>query len=103
MIGMVLHQQPRYEGRSYQLTRAAEESMLRAGFSVVPTEDYFRRYNNRNLAVSNWEGHPNEEANQIFAAMLENQLRNRPELEPYRMTTSNNGATPGKGSTNAGK
>jgi lysophospholipase L1-like esterase len=89
MIGMVLHQQPRYEGRGYQLTRAAEESMLHAGVNVVPTEDYFRRYNSRNLEVSEWEGHPNEVANQIFASMLENQLRNRPELEPYRVSTPN--------------
>ena len=84
IIGMVLHQRPRYQGRSYQLTRIAEEAMLSAGFRVVPTEDYFRRYNNRNLAVSQWEGHPNEEANQIFAALLEVQLRQRPELEHYR-------------------
>ena len=103
MIGMVLHQQPRYEGRGYQLTRAAEESMLHAGVNVVPTEDYFRRYNSRNLEVSEWEGHPNEVANQIFASMLENQLRNRPELEPYRVTTRNNSATPPKSSPNAGK
>ena len=84
IIGMVLHQQPQYQDRGYQLTRIAEEAMLSAGFMVVPTEDYFRRYNNRNLAVSQWEGHPNEEANQIFAAMLEVQLLQRPEIEPYR-------------------
>ncbi len=29
-------------------------------------------------------GHPNEEANQIFATMLEVQLKQHPELEPYR-------------------
>jgi len=84
IVGMVLHQQPQYRDRGYQLTRIAEEAMLRAGFTVVPTEDYFRRYNNRNLAVSQWEGHPSEEANQIFASMLEVQLRQRPELGPYR-------------------
>lgn len=85
IIGMVLHQQPRYEGRGYRLTRIAEEAMLKAGFTVVPIEDYFRRYNNRNFAVSQWEGHPNEEANQIFAAMLEVQLRQQPELRFYRV------------------
>jgi len=84
IVGMVLHQRPQYQDRGYQLTRIAEEAMLRAGFTVVPTEDYFRRYNNRNLAVSQWEGHPNEEANQIFATMLEVQLKQHPELEPYR-------------------
>jgi len=84
IIGMVLHQQPQYEGRDYRLTRIAEEAMLRAGFAVVPTEDFFRRYNNRNLAISQWEGHPNEEANQIFSTMLETRLRQLPELESYR-------------------
>ena len=84
IIGMVLHQRPRYDGPGYQLTRIAEEAMLRAGFTVVPTEDYFRRFNNLDLAVSQWEGHPNEEANQIFAAMLKAHLKQVPELEPYR-------------------
>lgn len=94
IIGMVLHQRPRYEGRSYRLTRIAEEAMLNAGFTVVPTGDYFRRYNNRNFVVSQWEGHPNEEANQIFAAMLEVRLRRQPELKSYRTTRVAGDATP---------
>ena len=103
MIGMVLDQSPRYQGRGYRLARVVEESMRQAGFRVVAAEDYYRRYNKRNLQVSPWEGHPNEEAHQIFAAMLYNQVRNLPELAPYRMTTPNSGATLGNGSTNAGK
>ena len=77
--------------------------MRRAGIRVVATEDYYRRYDSRTMKVSDWEGHPNEVANQIFASMLENQLRNRPELEPYRVTTRNTGATPSKSSPNAVK
>ena len=84
IIGMVLYQHPRYEGRSYQLTRIAESAMLQTGFTLVPTEGYFRRYNNQNFAVSYWEWHPNEEANQIFAVMLEAELIKRPELKTYR-------------------
>ena len=94
IIGMVLHQQPQYEGRDYRLTRIAEKAMLRAGFTVVPTEDYFRRYNNRNLVVSQWEGHPNEEANEIFSTMLETRLRQLPELETYRTTRVESNAAP---------
>ncbi len=96
IIGMVLHQQPKYEGRDYRLTRIAEEAMLRAGFTVIPTEDYFRRYNNYNFAVSRWEGHPNEEANQIFSTMLEARLRQYPELESYRAVRASVDAAPKK-------
>jgi lysophospholipase L1-like esterase len=94
IIGMVLHQQPRYQGRGHRLTRIAEDAMRRAGFTLVPTEDYFRRYNNRNLAVGRWEGHPNETANQIFAAMLEVQLRPQLELGPYRTAPVEGDAAP---------
>ena len=94
IIGMVLHQQPQYEGRDYQLTRIAEEAMLRAGFTVVSIEDYYRRYNNRNFTVSQWEGHPNEEANQIFSTMLETRLRQYPELESYRAVRVEGGTAP---------
>jgi lysophospholipase L1-like esterase len=103
MIGMVLDQYPRYQGRGYRLARVVEESMRHAGFRVVATDDYYRRYNERNLRVSPWEGHPDEEAHQIFAAMLYSQVRNLPELAPYRRTTRKSGPALRSGSTNAGK
>lgn len=80
IIGMVLDQSPRDKGRGHTLARMAEQSMREAGFTVIPTDDYYRTYDGRSLAISRWEGHPNEEANAIFATMIANALIARGDL-----------------------
>jgi hypothetical protein len=36
------------------------------------------------MNVSNWEGHPNEVANYIWATMIMNRLRQRQDLVAYK-------------------
>jgi hypothetical protein len=70
VIAMVLDQFPITGGRGQQITRIAEEAARRAGMDVVGTDDYYRIYHGQMLAVSAWEGHPNEWAHEIFARMF---------------------------------
>jgi hypothetical protein len=83
MIGLVLDQYPSYSGRGYRITQTAERALKDAGAEVIPTENYYRRYNNQSMNVSNWEGHPNEVANYIWATMIMDRLRQRPDLARY--------------------
>ena len=84
MMALVLDQYPSYGGRGYHITQVAEEALKDAGGEVVPTQDYYRRYDNHQMNVSNWEGHPNEVANYIWAAMIMDRLRQRPDLADYK-------------------
>jgi GDSL-like Lipase/Acylhydrolase family len=77
IVGMVLDQSPAYGDRGHMIARVAERAMADAGFDVVSTEDYYRRYNRDWLGVTRWEGHPNEVANYIWAQMLLGRLRPR--------------------------
>jgi len=70
IVAMVLDQYPDWNGRGRRLTRMAEAAARRAGMDVIATEPYYRKYNGHQFAVSPWEGHPNEWANEIFALML---------------------------------
>lgn len=83
MLALVVDQFPSY-GRGYQITRVAENALRNAGVEVVPTEDYYRRYNNQRLYVSNWEGHPNEVANYIWAKMIYQELNERKDLAAFK-------------------
>jgi hypothetical protein len=83
IIGIVLDQYPVLDGRGYKISRIAEQAMQAAGFDVIWTEDYYRRYSGENLSVSRWEGHPNEIANYIWASMIADHLRNRTDLKPF--------------------
>jgi hypothetical protein len=84
MMGLVLDQYPSYGGRGYRITQAAEQALRDAGADVMPTEIYYRRYNNQSMNVSNWEGHPNEVANYIWATMIMDRLRQRQDLANYK-------------------
>jgi lysophospholipase L1-like esterase len=70
VTAMVLDQFPVVGGRGQRITRIAEEAARRAGMDVIGTEDYYRAYHGQTLAVSTWEGHPNEWAHEIFARMF---------------------------------
>ena len=83
IVGMVLDQYPAKEGRGHQITKVAERYMREAGFEVIDTEEYYRRFNGRNFGLK-WDGHPNEEAHAIFAAMIKSKLEHHPALQPYR-------------------
>jgi hypothetical protein len=83
IVSIVLDQYPVLDGRGHKISRIAEQAMQAAGFDVIPTEDYYRRYSGENLSVSRWEGHPNEIANYIWASMIADHLRSRADLKPF--------------------
>jgi lysophospholipase L1-like esterase len=72
LVAMVLDQYPESGGRGRRIGRIAEEALVAAGALLVPSEGYIRANDGRrDLMVSPWEGHPNEEAHRIFAAELQ--------------------------------
>lgn len=88
VVGMPLDQYVTLDGRGHRISRVAERLMAEAGFDVISLEDYYRRYDGRLFFVSRWEGHPDEEANAIFASMLFDHLRQRPEVQRFRLTAT---------------
>lgn len=84
VVGMVLNQLPATSGRSYEITRIAEQAMTAAGMTVIPSATYYEANDGRVLTVSPWEGHPNEEANRIFAEAFLTELRQHPALQRCR-------------------
>lgn len=84
LVGMVVDQYPAYGGRGYQIAMIAEAALAKAGAIVIPTEDYYRRYNGQTLNISRWEGHPNEVANWIWAGMIARALRERDDLQAFK-------------------
>jgi hypothetical protein len=84
MVAIVLDQYPGYGGRGYQITKIAERALVAAGADVIPTEDYYIRYNGQAMYVSRWEGHPDEVANFIWARMLLGHLSMRQDLIAFR-------------------
>ncbi|MEW6267174.1 MAG: GDSL-type esterase/lipase family protein [Thermodesulfobacteriota bacterium] len=84
VIALVLDQYPQYNGRGYRIAQAAEKYAAQAGLTVVPTEEYYRRHDGRSLMISRWEGHPNLEANEIFARLLLPAIRKTPSLAAFR-------------------
>jgi hypothetical protein len=75
VVALVLDQFPNDE-RSHRIARIAEAAAFEAGMNVVPTDDYYGRFNDgkTQMFVSKWERHPNEMANRIWAAMLASAL-----------------------------
>ena len=57
IVAMVLDQGPRLNGPGRQLALAAESQLRAAGFEIVDSEDFYRRYDGTNFTVSRWEGH----------------------------------------------
>ncbi len=86
VVTMVFDQVPSVSRTSHQVTQHAERLLEAAGMTVIETEDYYRRFERRNLRVSQWEGHPDEEAHAIFAGMILDQIRSQVDFEPYRRT-----------------
>jgi hypothetical protein len=84
LVALVVDPYPAYRPKGYQIAMVAEAALARAGAVVIPTEDYYRRYNGQAMYISRWEGHPNEIANIIWANMIAKVLRGRADLQAYR-------------------
>ena len=77
LVSMVVDQVPSYGSRGYRIAMTAEAALRQAGATVIPTEEFYRRYNNRDMRISQFEGHPNEIANIIWANMIARTLIER--------------------------
>ena len=86
IVAMVLNQYPELHSRGYQLAMAAEKHLAQAGMTLIPTIEFYNKYDKQLMAVSPWEGHPNTKAHKIFSEFFVAHLRNRKELEKYRIT-----------------
>jgi lysophospholipase L1-like esterase len=75
VVALVMDPRPVHGGRGHQIARVAERLMAAGGLDVVPTEGYYRALDGRDLTVNRFDGHPNEEAHAIYAAMLAEHLR----------------------------
>jgi hypothetical protein len=84
IVTIVLDQFPSLGSRGQRITEVAERAMQSAGMHVIPTDKYYQHFAGANFSVSRWEGHPNEIANAIWAAMIANDLEGRPELARFR-------------------
>jgi lysophospholipase L1-like esterase len=83
IIGLVVDQYPDNGGRGYRITRAAETFLREAGAEVIALEEYYRRFHGKVMAVSQWEGHPDEVANYIWARMIAENLRQRADIRAH--------------------
>ena len=84
IIGMVVDQIPRDGQRGHKITHAAERAMHDAKFNVIYLDEYYKTYSGHNMMVSLWEGHPNEEANAIFAEYFLKAISSSGLMEKYR-------------------
>lgn len=84
ILAVVFHQRPVYSGRGHRIARIAEAAVQKAGMTVVPTDEYFKKYDGQSMRVSKWEGHPNRKAHRILAEMLAPVIRKMPGLNKYK-------------------
>ena len=68
------------------MAKIAEQAARDAGMDVVDTGEYYEKYSGRRMGVSQWEGHPSEEAHGIFAGMLYARIEHHPALSRYQNT-----------------
>jgi lysophospholipase L1-like esterase len=83
IVGMALDQDVQAGGRGHRISQTAERLMREAGFVVISLDPYYEAFNGRRFIVSRWEGHPDEEANALFAAMLYDHLVRRTDVQQY--------------------
>ena len=83
VLGMALDQNVQAGGRGHRISQTAERLMKEAGFDVISVDPYYEAFNGKRFIVSRWEGHPDEEANAIFGAMLYEHLVRRPDVQRY--------------------
>ncbi len=63
ITGIVPDQFPTHGSVGYRIAKTAEELMVKVGFDVIQTEEYYTKYNGHTFVVSHWERHPDEQAN----------------------------------------
>ena len=85
IIAMVLNQFPDLNSKGYQIAMCAERYLTDAGMTVIPTEEFYKKYEKQSMVVSPWEGHPNAKAHKIFADLFIAHLQSRSDLERYRI------------------
>jgi lysophospholipase L1-like esterase len=85
IIAMVLNQFPDLNSKGYQIAMAAEQHLKNAGMAVIPTQEFYKKYDKQQMVVSPWEGHPNVNAHKIFADFFLAHLLQRGELKKYRI------------------
>jgi hypothetical protein len=85
IVGLTFNQFVEVGGRGHRIAQIAEKLMRDAGFDVIPTDDYYRRYDGRAFTVSRWEGHPDEEANMLFASMFYDHLGQRRDVQRFAL------------------
>jgi len=95
MIALVLDQAPKLSGPGRTLAVEAERELREAGIETLDSEEFYRRYDGRRFRVSRWEGHPNEEAHAIWAAMLAEAIRQQPDFAHFRAAAGEPGDSPG--------
>jgi lysophospholipase L1-like esterase len=86
IVAMVLNQFPELQSKGYQVAKAAERHLTNAGMTLIPTEEFYKKYDKQVMTVSQWEPHPNAKAHKIFADFFIIHLQNRKELAKYRVT-----------------
>jgi len=84
VMAMVLNQAPAVTGPGWRIGQLAEEHLRASGLAVVPA-DYIRVHAGRDFSVSRWEGHPNAEAQRIFAEAFRAAIARDPRLGGYRL------------------
>ncbi len=85
IVAMVLDQTPELHSKGYQIAMAAERHLANAGMTVIPIDEFYKKYNKQRMMVSQWEGHPNAKAHKIFADFFLVHLRSKSDLERYRV------------------
>jgi lysophospholipase L1-like esterase len=91
VTALVLNQFPSLTGPGWRIGELAAGYLRAAGMVVVPA-DYIRANAGRSFAVNRWEGHPNAEAQRIFAGEFAAAVRRDPRLEKYRIAAVDRGA-----------
>jgi lysophospholipase L1-like esterase len=89
VVAMVVDQFPTEGGRGQPIARIAEAALDAAGMTVIGTEEYYHRFGHgAGMSVSPWEGHPNEQADAIWALMLEQAVAKDPRLHDFERHTA---------------
>ena len=84
MIAMVVDQYPESTGRRYRIVHAAERALRDANIDLMSSDDYHRRYHDKPMKISRWEGHPDEVANFIWATMFMRKLQARADIQAFK-------------------
>jgi lysophospholipase L1-like esterase len=81
VVLMVVEQRPAVDGKGHRISREVEMMAAKADMTVVGIDTYVAAHDGEVMAVSEWEGHPNERAHELFAELLAPVLADHPALE----------------------